>query len=96
MRGVFEMNERTDLTDAQWDALRKAWGILCEHFDHCIVAYETEAADETNEIVNVFECNYHGGYSTGIGLAERAKHQWLKRKDDDDPKYNWSQDNTKE
>lgn len=75
------------MTDAQHEALSKAWEILCEHFDSCIVAYETEDTEDGEPLSNVFDCNYHGGVCDAIGLAERSKHQWLNLRgtDEDDP-----------
>lgn len=70
------------LTEAQVEALNKAWDLLREHFDHAILAYETEARVGTRR---TFDCNYHGGVSAAIGLAEQAKAEWLKDGDDDEP-----------
>lgn len=64
------------LTEAQREALRKAWDLLCEHFEGVVVAYSTTCQDDGNE--SVFDCNYHGGFTTAIGIVERAKHMWLR------------------
>lgn len=69
-----EENQRTDLTDSQWNALNKAWEMLKEHFDHVIIAYDTEAREGTDRITEV---NYHGGTTSAIGLAEKAKYKLL-------------------
>lgn len=72
------------MKDFQEEALKKAWAILIENFDHCIVAYETEDnSPEDKEPTNIFDASYHGGLASGIGLAERAKHKWLKDKPED-------------
>lgn len=71
-----EEPEKPALTEAQQKALKKAWDLLCEHFESCIVVYTTTCKDDGTE--SVFDCNYHGGFTVGIGLAERAKHQWLR------------------
>lgn len=75
------------MTDSQYEALTKAWELLCEHFDKCIVAFETEDSDDGEPLSNVFDCNYHGGIAPAIGLCERAKFKWLKGDgtDEDDP-----------
>lgn len=70
------MFDRTDITEAQWEALLKTWEILKEHFDHVIVAYDTECRDGTDR---TFECNYHGGITTAVGLAEKAKVKFIKQ-----------------
>lgn len=64
------MKESVNLTDAQVGARDKAWELLKEHFEHVIVCYDTEVVDGTDR---AFECNYHGGITTAIGLCERAK-----------------------
>lgn len=69
---------------SQEEAVKKAWTILIEHLDHCILAFETEDDDPSDkEPTNVFDAIYHGGLAAGIGLSERAKNKWLQKKPED-------------
>lgn len=41
------------------------------------MAYETESSVTANEIVNTFDCNYHGGLAGAIGLCEMVKQELM-------------------
>lgn len=60
------------LSQSQNEALNKAWELLCEHFDSCIIAYETESSESTTRVLS---WNYHGGIVRAIGLAEYVKNE---------------------
>jgi hypothetical protein len=71
------------MTAAQTEALNKAWELLTEHFDHCIVAYETDADDVDGPPESEFDASYNGGVSAAIGLCERTKYKLLRLEERD-------------
>ena len=63
------------LTQAQDDAIKKAWDLLTEHFDRVLVVVDTE----TPEREDGHEVWWHGGYLAGLGAAEWAKVRMLEQ-----------------
>jgi 2-hydroxy-3-keto-5-methylthiopentenyl-1-phosphate phosphatase len=64
--------ENDSMTQAQRDAICKAYSILGEHFDEILIAvnYEINVDDKIQE---AHEAYWKGGAITAIGLAEWAK-----------------------
>lgn len=73
-----------DLTTAQEEALKKAWDLITEHFDACVLTTMVRAeGSEDSEIRHHYR---YGGYALGIGLLETHKACLLARygRDEDD------------
>lgn len=63
-------------TEQQHEALEKAWDILTEHFDGCVLGVLSECGD--NEPQEATKGYWHGGRIMAIGLVEDLKHYMLK------------------
>ena len=60
------------MTPAQDEALKKAWDLLSEHFEHVLLVVDFEVVSG-----DAHECWWHGGALTAIGMAEFAKDRLL-------------------
>lgn len=60
-----------NLTPAQNEALDRAWGLLCEHFDVCVLGINTEIDRSINagELATYKNFMWHGGDMPALGLA---------------------------
>lgn len=59
------------LSDAQHDALKQAYDLLGEHFEHSLIAIATTVGkDEKEEATQVF---WRGGRVAAIGLAYESQ-----------------------
>lgn len=63
------------MTDAQRQAICKAWDILTEHFDGVLLVadWETNEIDEHGRAQDAREGYWHGGSMRAIGLARFAE-----------------------
>ncbi len=61
-------------TDAQAEALAKAFEMLSEHFDSAIVAISAEVPDVNGELVEQSRIYWAGGYTHAVGLAQISAH----------------------
>ena len=59
-------------TDAQRAALRKAYKLLCTHFDHCLIVCSTSAEHHTAQGPDPDVC-WAGGWLMADSLANFAK-----------------------
>jgi len=66
-----------DMTPAQRDAIRKAFSLLGEHFEHVLIALDWETEDEKGDRCNAHTCYWHGGAMACLGLAEFGKDRIL-------------------
>jgi hypothetical protein len=65
-------------SESQEEALAKAWDILTEHFDKCVLSIESEQPVESG---NAFIHYFHGGRAAAIGLHHMAIHRIQRHKD---------------
>lgn len=68
-----------EITEAQADALEKAWDLLREHFDCVVVTFDTEATSGTDRL---FHGYFHGGITNALGLCKRMENRLIKASDD--------------
>jgi hypothetical protein len=64
-----------DLTEAQNEAVEKAWALMREHFDGAVLIFDTETKDGNDTLFGV---NYQGGVNRSIGLTQRANFRLMK------------------
>ena len=57
-------------------ALKKAWDLLSEHFDHALLVIEWET-NRDEELTDAHIAYWHGGALPALGMAEYAKHYIL-------------------
>ena len=58
------------MSEAQKDALKKAFDILDEHFEASLMVVAFETSDHTDG----FKLARHGGFAAAIGLARYAEY----------------------
>lgn len=65
------------ISQAQQDAIDKAYDILAEHFESSLICVETSLDDTDNTDIQktCFMFYFHGGRSAAIGMANRAAHK---------------------
>lgn len=63
--------EGTALSDAQTDALKRAYDLLAEHFEHTLIMVGGDHAKNDNQ--SFTKGYWHGGFLPAIGLAVEAQ-----------------------
>jgi len=71
-----ELNPDDTMTEVQRAAIRKAWDILCEHFDRVLLVVDFEIEHE-GRLTDEHLGYWHGGSMSAIGMAEFARKQVL-------------------
>ena len=61
------------MTQAQQDALQRAFEILGEHFDGHVICVHSNCEEDEEDNVSEFQCAWNGGLSLGMGLVERTR-----------------------
>jgi hypothetical protein len=74
------------LTKSQDAALKQAYDLLTEHFDHSLICVETEVDQSTDDgqQQQYFTFLFYGGRSTAAGMATRAVAKIVNGDDADD------------
>lgn len=71
------------LTDAQFEARRKAIALLGEHFDSFVLVTQTDAGNdpENDEPLTITHGAYEGSRATALGLLLSYQHDLLQPPD---------------
>lgn len=65
------------MTAAQQDAIKKAWDLLSEHFERCLLVVDWDIDAPNGESETAHTGYWHGGSIAAVGLAEFAKQRLL-------------------
>lgn len=84
---------KDDMTTGQREALEKAWNLLTEFFERCLVVVDYDVDEPGKKPQQAHEGFWHGGALSGIGMAEFAKDRIMrsgsseKSNEPDEPDY---------